>query len=155
VTDQPLASDADLDRTEALVTDWLDRQKRDNPVIIAVDRGDPGERRWYVRMRGEQRDFIAVWFVLGQRTLQYETYVTPAPEENHAEFYEHLLRRNAKLHGVAFAIGAEDAVYLRGQIGVGQIDEPELDRILGSLFEYTERFFRPAMRIGYASKFAG
>ena len=150
-----MPSDADLDRSEALITDWLARQKRDDPVIVAVDRGEPGERRWYVRMRGEQRDFVAVWFVLGQRTLQYETYVTPAPEENHAEFYEHLLRRNAKLHGVAFAIGAEDAVYLRGQIGVAHVDEPELDRILGSLFEYTERFFRPAMRIGYASKFVG
>jgi hypothetical protein len=155
VNDQPLASERELDRAEALITDWLTRQQRDNPIIIAVDRGEPGERRWYVRMRGEQRDFVAVWFELGQRTLQYETYVTPAPEENHAAFYEHLLRRNAKLNGVAFAIGAEDAVYLRGQIGVPHLDEAELDRILGSLFEYTERFFRPAMRIGYASKFNG
>jgi hypothetical protein len=155
VSDQPIASAAELDRAEALITEWLARQRRDNPVIIAVDRGEPGERRWYVRMRGEQRDYVAVWFVLGQRTLQYETYVTPAPEENHAAFYEHLLRRNAKLNGVAFAIGAEDAVYLRGQIGVSHLDEDELDRILGSLFEYTERFFRPAMRIGYASKFTG
>ena len=87
--------------------------------------------------------------------MQYETFVTPAPEENHAAFYEHLLRRNSKLNGVAFAIGAEDAVYLRGQIGVRHIDDPELDRILGSLFEYSERFFRPAMRIGYASRFMG
>ena len=55
----------------------------------------------------------------------------------------------------AFSIGAEDAVYLRGQIGVRHIDEPELDRILGSLYEYTGRFFRPAMRIGYASRFLG
>jgi hypothetical protein len=155
VNDQPLASARELDRADALITDWLARQQRDNPIILAVDRGEPGERRWYVRLRGEQRDFVAVWFVLGQRTLQYETYVTPAPEENHAAFYEHLLRRNAKLNGVAFAIGAEDAVYLRGQIGVLHLDEAELDRILGSLFDYTERFFRPAMRIGYASKFKG
>ena len=153
MNDQPIASDADLDRAEALITDWLEQQRRVNPVIIAIDRGAPGERRWYVRMRGEQRDYVAVWFVLGQRTLQYETYVTPAPEENHAAFYEHLLRRNAKLNGVGFAIGAEDAVYLRGQIGVAHVTEAELDRILGSLFEYTERFFRPAMRIGYASRF--
>ena len=92
-------------------------------MIAAVDRGEPSERRWYVRLEGEEKDFITVWFVLGQRTLQYETYVTPAPEENHAAFYEHLLRRNAKLNGVAFSIGVEDAVYLRGQIGVRHIDE--------------------------------
>jgi hypothetical protein len=124
-------------------------------VIAGLVGGEAGERRWYVGLRGELKDFITVWFVLGQRTLQYETYVTPAPEERHAEFYEHLLRRNAKLNGVSFAIGPEDAVYLRGQLGVRHVDEPELDRILGSLYEYSERFFRPAMRIGYASKFVG
>ena len=31
----------------------------------------------------------------------------------------------------------------------------ELDRVLGTLYEVTERCFRPAMRIGYASKFGG
>jgi hypothetical protein len=56
---------------------------------------------------------------------------------------------------VAFAIGPEDAMYLRGQIGVRHVDEAELDRILGSLYDYSERFFRPAMRIGYASRFLG
>ena len=35
-----------------------------------------------------------MWFTLGQRTLHFETYVMPAPEENHERFYEHLLRRN-------------------------------------------------------------
>ena len=38
-------------------------------------------------------------------------------EENQAEFYEHLLRRNLKLNGAAFAIGDESAVFLVGQIG--------------------------------------
>jgi hypothetical protein len=153
--DHPLASDDELNRAEARITEWLEQQRRDNPAIEAVDRGESGERRWYVRLRGTEKDFITVWFVLGQRTLQYETYLAPAPEENHAAFYEHLLRRNAKLNGVALAIGAEDAVYLRGQIGVRHIDEAELDRIVGSLYDYSERFFRPAMRIGYASRFLG
>ena len=153
--DHPLASEEQLNRAEARITEWLEQQRRDNPVIAAVDRGESGERRWYVRLRGVEKDFITVWFALGQRTLHYETYVTPAPEENHAAFDEHLLRRNEKLNGVAFAIGAEDAIYLRGQIAVRHIDDVELDRILGSLYDYSERFFRPAMRIGYASRFLG
>ena len=45
-------------------------------------------------MRGDDKEFITVWFTLGQRTLRYETYVMPAPEENDGEVYEHLLRRN-------------------------------------------------------------
>jgi hypothetical protein len=151
-----IASPDELRRIEALVDAWLAEQLAENPVVAAVDKETPpigGERRWYLRLRGDEKDVFAVWYTLRQRSLHYETYVMPAPEENHAQLYEHLLRRNLRLHGAAFAIGAEDAVYLVGQIGVGAVDVGELDRILGSLYSYVEQCFRPAMRIGFASKF--
>ncbi len=88
-----------LDELEATIDSWLRRELEENPIMVAVDRGEPGERRWYVRLRGEEKDFTTIWFTLRQRTLHYETYVMPAPEENHAAFYEHLLRRNLKLYG--------------------------------------------------------
>ena len=150
-----LATPEELDHYEAEIDQWLRAQLADNPVVAAVERGEPDERRWYVRLNGEQKSVFTIWFTLGQRTLQYETYVMPAPEENHAALYEHLLRRNRKLHGAAFAIGVEDAVFLVGQVPVQSVDEDELDHVLGSLFAYTEQYFRPAMRIGYASKFNG
>jgi hypothetical protein len=150
----PPATQAELDACEALIEAWLRDEVRDNPVIMAIDR-DPHERRWFVRMRGEERDVIAVWLRLGQRTLQYETYMMPAPEEGHAELYEYLLRRNEKLNGLAFSIGEEDAIYVRGRLAVGALTRQDLDRILGSLYVTVERFFRPAMRIGYASRFRG
>jgi hypothetical protein len=148
-------SDAELDHLELLIDAWLDRQLADNDVVAAVDRGEPGERRWYVRLSGEQKSTFTIWFRLGQRTLHYETYVMPAPEENHTRFYEHLLRRNLKLYGAAFAIGEEDAVFLVGQLGNESVDEVELDRVLGSLFVYVEQFFRPALQIGFASRLGG
>ena len=146
------ADDA-LDELEARIDDWAKRQLLDNPVIAAVDRGEPGERRWYVRMKGEQKDTFTIWFRLGQRTLHYETYVMPAAEENHQAFYEHLLRRNLKLYGAAFAIGVEDAVFLIGQLANEAVTDDELDRVLGSLYAWVEQFFRPALRIGFASRF--
>jgi hypothetical protein len=150
-----IAGPEQLDALEALIDQWLAGELAGNPAVAAVDRGEPGERRWYVRLAGEQKDTFTIWFTLGQRTLHYETYVMPGPIENHAELFEHLLRRNLGLNGAAFAIGAEDAVFLVGQLGVSAIDEGELDRILGSLFAWVEQFFRPAMRIGYASLFKG
>jgi hypothetical protein len=156
VTDDPRgpASDAELAAAEATIERWLERERVDNPVLVAIDR-DAELHRWYVRLRGEARDFIAVWFTLGQRTLQFETYVMPAPEENHAAFYEHLLRRNHTCAGMAFCIGDEDAIYLRGRIPVSSVDESALDQVLGSMYAYVEQFFVPAMRIGYASRFRG
>jgi hypothetical protein len=145
----------ELDRLESSIDAWLAEQLAENPVVTAVDRGEAGERRWYVRLAGDQKETFTVWFTLGQRTLHYETFVMPAPIENHAQLYEHLLRRNLKLYGAAFAVGAEDAIFLVGQVGVGSLDEAELDRVLGSLYAWVEQFFRPAMRIGYASLFKG
>ena len=131
-------------------------QLEENPVVAAVDRDEtPGERRWFVRVRGEQKDTFTIWFHLQQRTLHYETYVMPAPEENHAAFFEHLLRRNRKLYGAAFAIGEEDAIFLVGQVDNAAVTDDELDRVLGSLYAWVEQFFRPALRIGFASRFSG
>jgi hypothetical protein len=143
-----------LDELTKLIETWLDAQLVENPAVAAVDR-DPTERRWFVRMRGEEKATFTLWLTLGQRTLQFETYVMPAPEENHALFYEHLLRRNRGFNGMAFCIGDEDAVFLVGQLPAGMVDDGELDRVLGETYDYVERCFRPAMRIGYASRFKG
>jgi hypothetical protein len=153
--DDPPATPEQLDEVEAAVTAWLAGELETNPVVAAVDRGEPGERRWYVRVTGEEKDTFTIWLTLRQRTLHYETYVMPAPEENHAAFYEHLLRRNRKLYGAAFAIGEEDAVFLLGQLDNRAVTDDELDRVLGSLYAWVEQFFRPALRIGFASRFSG
>jgi hypothetical protein len=143
-----------LARYEALVETWLERQAGENPLVTSVDR-DREQRRWYVRLRGEERDVIAVWFTLGQYTLQYETYFMPAPEQEQAACYEFLLRRNRHLFGMRFAIGDEDAVYLVGQMPLGAVDGAELDRVLGSAYAYVEQWFRVAMRLGFGARFRG
>jgi hypothetical protein len=147
------ATAEELDRIDQRIDAWLAEQLATNSVVAAIDRDESAERRWFVRLRGEQKDTFTIWFTLRQRTLHYETYVMPAPEENFEQFYEHLLRRNLKLFGAAFAIGPENAVFLVGQLPIDAIDEGELDRILGSLFAYVEQFFRPALHIGFASHF--
>ena len=158
VTGQPATPD-ELGELEARISAWLATQLEENPSLAAVDRGEPGERRWYVRLLGEEKDITTVWLTLGQRTLQYETYVMPAPEEDEATFYQHLLVRNLGFRGWAFAIGEEAAVFLAGSIGVEALEgddvlDDALDRIVGSGWEYVERCFKPALRIGFASRFS-
>jgi len=153
-----IATPEQLSGVEALIDAWLAEQLDGNPVVDAVEKqSEPlsTERRWFVRVLGEDKEVFTIWYTLRQRTLHYETYVMPAPEENHAQFYEHLLRRNVRFNGVAFAIGAEDAMFLVGQLPVACVDRGELDRTLGSLYAYVEQCFRPAMRIGFASRFRG
>ncbi len=77
----------------------------------------------------------------------------PAPEENAAQLYEHLLRRNEKLVGAHFSIGIEDAVFLRGEAPVGTLSEAELDRAIGTLYATVEQCFQSLLRIAFASRF--
>jgi len=152
-----LRSVAEVADLVAVIDAALERFREEHEIVLAIDHGTTdgtrfGEPRWYVRMAGEEKDVITVWLTLGQRTLRYETYVLPAPEENVSEFNEQLLRRNDALVGAHFSIGAEDAVYLRGELVDAAVDSAEVDRILGTLYATVEQVFRPLLRIGFASR---
>ena len=147
-----------FDDLRARIDAWLDEFAAGNPMVAAVDRGTSddtplGEPRWYVRMIGDDKDFITVWLTLGQRTLRYETYVMPAPEENQAAVMEILLRRNDQLVGAHFSLGQEDAVYLRGEIPDTAVSVDELDRVLGTVYVAVESNFRGLLRLAFASRF--
>lgn len=144
----------DLAVLERQIDEWLGALAASNERIDAIDRAADDLVRWYVRMRGDDKEFTTVWLTLGQRTLRYETYVMPAPEEQHLALFEQLLRRNDTLIGAHFSIGAEDAVFLRGELPVTLVSLDELDRVLGTLYAQVEQCFVALLRIGFASRFA-
>lgn len=142
---------------ELSIDNWLAGFADVNPQFEAIERGDPGEfpePRWYVRLRSEEKGHITIWLTLGQRTLRYEVYVLPWPPENTMQVFEVALRRNDRLVGAHFSIGAEDALFLRGELPLSALDEDELDRIIGSLYAYVEQVFPVLVRLAFASKFA-
>jgi len=151
-----LFDDESLAVLERQIDEWLGNLRSTNSAIVAIDHAEPEaafRSRWYVRMAGESKEFTTIWITLGQRTLRYETYVMPAPEENALEVFDNLLRRNERLIGAHFSIGAEDAVFLRGDLPLSALSEAELDRIVGSTYAYVEQCFRPLLKIGFASRF--
>ncbi|MDJ0769439.1 MAG: YbjN domain-containing protein [Ilumatobacter sp.] len=148
-----------LDDLRVRVDGWLESLAAENPLIASIDRGTSddsvlGEPRWYVRMLGEEKDAITIWLTLGQRTLRYETYVLPAPPENVEAVMELLLRRNDELVGAHFSIGAEDAIYLRGELAGGALTSDEIDRVLGTVYVAVEANFRALVRLAFASHVA-
>jgi hypothetical protein len=140
---------SDIDR-------WLAHYLVTNDAMLAVDHGGPddcgpGERRWYVRLGGEQKEFTTVWLTIGQRTLRYETYVLPWPPQMVLEIFELVLRRNEHLVGCHYSIGIEDAVFLRGEIASTGVTEAELDRVIGTLFAEIERTFSTLVRMAFGA----
>jgi hypothetical protein len=148
------ASPQELDRLSASFERWMTEQVTDNPVVATWERLPGSERRWFLRVTGEAKDVWTIRWHLRQRTLHYETYFMPAPEENAEQLYSHLLRRNLKMYGASFAIGEEDALFLVGQLDRSMVVPDELDRVLGSMWTWVEQYFQPAIRIGFASRFA-
>ncbi|MEX0767625.1 MAG: hypothetical protein WD029_04045 [Microthrixaceae bacterium] len=152
----PPATTAELELFTSQIEQWLDEQVQQNPTVMSVERDlDSGECRWMIRVSSPEKGMFSIWFHLRQRTLHVETYFMPAPEENQAKTYEYLLRRSLRFNGFCFCIGNEDAVYLVGQIPVPWIADAELDRLLGSIYSYVEMSFRPAMRLGFGSRYEG
>lgn len=155
----PPASPDELDALEARIDAWLEAEAAENPMIDAVEKGERTvghqQRLWYVRLLGEEKDVWTAYWTINQRTFRFETFLMPAPEENEGAFYEHLLIRNRELTGMHLEIGDEHAVFLAGSLPIRAVTDDELDRVLGSMWAYVEKIFRPALRIGFASRFPG
>ncbi len=154
-----LQSPSDVADLVTLIDNWLNEFAEAGEHVLAIDRGTSdetsfGEPRWYVRLAGESKEIVTIWLTLGQRTLRYETYVMPAPEDNAAELADQLLRRNDRLVGAHFSIGHEDAIYLRGAIPDSAVTTDELDRVVGTLYQTVELAFPAMIRLGFARRFA-
>jgi hypothetical protein len=148
-----LPEEEEMAAAVACIDAWIERELAADGLLVAAERQDVTDRtasyRWYLRFTGEEKDYITVWLTLQQRTLHHEAQFMPVPEENAVDVYAYLLRRNAHLFGMWFALGPEDAVYLVGRVPAALIDDDELDRIAGSSVIYVDDHFPSAMTMAY------
>jgi hypothetical protein len=147
-----IASASERSACARMIDRWAAKRLAEDGALVAVDR-QPDADVWYLRLRGDEKDFVTVWLTVRQRTLHHEVQVMPAPEVNVLETYEYLLRRNAEIHQMRFALGPEDAVYIVGEVPVVSVDDDELDRIVGSSLAYVDAVFPVAMSIGFAGRY--
>lgn len=165
--DAQIASPQERARCDAAVSDWatsvgisLDSPEpvsaRDSagrgPGVLAVEH-DADLARWYIRLKGEEKDVVTIWLTIRQRTLRHETHFMPSPETNVCETYQYLLRRNATLHRMRFCLGPEDGVFLVGEMPVSDVSPDEIDNIVGTSLEYVDAAFPAAMTLGYAGTY--
>lgn len=124
---------------------WLDDEGS------SVEYAEEVEGRWAVRMRQDTRDATTVWFEVGERSLQFEAYVLPAPPAPE-EVHRQALVRNAGAWRAFFAVDGEGAIVLRGRLAADRVTVDELDRVLGEVFDTIELAFRPMVRAGFPGR---
>ena len=125
---------------EERIRQWLGDQGS------SVEYAEEVEGRWAVRMRQETREATTVWFEVGERSIGYEAYLMPGPEEP-AGVHRLALVRNMRAWRVFFAVDAEGAVVLRGRLPADRVTLEELDLVLGEMYETIEVSFRPMLQI--------
>ncbi len=76
-----IADQADVERCRAVVDTWAAARLAEGGALVAVDQTDEGDR-WYLRLAGDEKDFVTVWLTVRQRTLHHEAQLMPAPETN-------------------------------------------------------------------------
>ncbi|GMU77614.1 MAG: hypothetical protein AMXMBFR46_04130 [Acidimicrobiia bacterium] len=140
-----------VERARALLDQHLHGPVAAEPWVQHVEH-DAAIGRWYVRFGCDGRDAATISFDLHQRTLRYEVYFLPYPHANQLECYRFLLTGNHGLYGVRFSIGPDGDLYLGGRVLLEHLDEEELDRIIGVIYETTERWFPPLVRLAFGPR---
>jgi hypothetical protein len=104
-----------------------------------------------VALPGEKRLKTACWLTVGAHALEIEAFVMRKPDENHEQVYAFLLQRNVRMYGVSWAIDASGDVYLTGRLPLSAVTADEVDRILGSVLEYSDGTFNQLLELGFGS----
>jgi hypothetical protein len=114
---------------------------------LEYERPRPGA--YLVKLPGQHKLFTMTWLIAGEHSLQIEAFFCRRPDENHAEFYRHLLRKNGTMYGVAFALDEIGDVHLAGRLPLSAVTPDEIDRILGCVLTYSDDNFDRALEIGF------
>jgi hypothetical protein len=110
-----------------------------------------GEHAYAVTLPGTHKLKTVVNLIVGEHALRVEAFVMRQPDENREQLWSWLLRRNARMYGVAFATDTVGDVYLMGRVSLPAVDADELDRLLGSVLTYADESFDPMLEIGFGS----
>ena len=110
-----------------------------------------GPDAYVVTLPGTHKLKTAVNLIVGEHALRIEAFVMRHPDERHEELWAWMLRHNARMYGVSFSIDGSGDVYLTGRVSIKNLDEDEIDRLLGAVLTYADESFDTMLEIGFGS----
>jgi hypothetical protein len=106
---------------------------------------------YVVVLPGEHKLRTTTALTVGDHALTVNAFVARNPDENHEHVYRWLLERNRRMYAVAYAVDHLGDIYLVGRLPLSSVSAEELDRLLGSVFEYADGSFNTILELGFAS----
>ena len=100
---------------------------------------------------GERKLETHCALVVGDHSVSVNAFIIRKPDENVEIVHEWLLKKNASLYCVAFAINELGDIYLVGRLPFLSITEQELDRVIGAVLQYSDSSFNPLLELGFTN----
>ena len=122
---------------EFLASHDIDNERNDSSFHLTL----PGERKLETHCA----------LVVGDHSVSVNAFIIRKPDENVEIVHEWLLKKNASLYCVAFAINELGDIYLVGRLPFHSITEQELDRVIGAVLQYSDSSFNPLLELGFSS----
>jgi hypothetical protein len=116
---------------------------------LEYERRGPGS--FIITLPGSKKLQTVCRVLVGEHGVLVEAFVCRRPDEAHEEIYRWLLRRNARLYGVHYALDKSGDIYLVGRLAHHAVTVQELDRLLGQVIEAADGDFNTLLEIGFAS----
>jgi hypothetical protein len=120
-----------------------------NEAGLQHEHREPGS--FLLTLPGTNRLQTSCWVLVGQHGVLIEAFVCRRPDEAQGDVYRWLLRRNARLYGVHYALDKVGDIYLVGRLGRHAVTTDELDRVLGQVAEAADGDFNTLLELGFAS----
>ena len=115
----------------------IDFEKKNNTFLVTL----PGEKKLQTHCA----------LVVGDHSLSINAFVIRKPDENEAAVHHWCMSKNAAMYGLAYAINELGDIYLVGRLPLDAVNPQELDRILGSVLQYSDSAFNPLLELGFAN----
>ncbi len=115
----------------------IDFEKSGNSFLVTL----PGEKKLQTHCA----------LVVGDHSLSINAFVIRKPDENEAAVHHWCMSKNASMYGLAYAINELGDIYLVGRLPLDAVNPQELDRILGSVLQYSDSAFNPLLELGFAN----
>ena len=100
-----------------------------------LDYEQKDENTYLITLPGEAKQQTHCALVVGDHSLSINAFVIRKPDENKAAVFEYLLKKNASMYSIAFAVNELGDIYLVGRLPLDAVNEREIDRILGAVLQ--------------------
>jgi len=132
-----------MSRTAEVIEDFL--QSHD------IDFERSNEKTFLLTLPGEKKLQTHCALILGEHSLSINAFVIRKPDDNEATVHHWCMSKNASMYSLAFAINELGDIYLVGRLPISAVTSAELDKVIGSVLQYSDASFNPLLELGFAN----